>query len=171
MTRQAFENSVMVASAIGASTNVPIHINAIARHVGVELSNQDWQHVGSDVPVLVNLAPAGEFLGEDFHRAGGVPAVMRALLTAGHLHGDAVTVSGLTVAENLKDVPSADPAVIRPFHDPVTANGGLLVLTGEPVRLRDHENVGHYRPFPVRWPATLRRPVGVRLPRGGLRRA
>ncbi|MGV9350878.1 IlvD/Edd family dehydratase [Streptomyces spiralis] len=130
MTRQAFENAIVVASAIAASTNVPIHINAIARHVGVDLTNQDWQHVGRDIPVLVNLAPAGEFLGEDFHRAGGVPAVMRALLEAGHLHGDAVTVSGRTVAQNLEDVPPADPAVIRTCEDPVTAHGGLLVMTG-----------------------------------------
>ena len=80
--------------------------------------------------MLVNLAPAGEFLGEDFYRAGGVPAVMRSLLTAGQLHGEAMTVSGHTVAENLDDVPPADPAVIRPFHDPVAARGGLLVMTG-----------------------------------------
>ncbi|PPJ15689.1 dihydroxy-acid dehydratase [Nocardia nova] len=130
MTLRAFENAIVVASAIAASTNAPIHINAIARHVGVELSNQDWQRVGRDIPVLVNLAPAGEFLGEDFYRAGGVPAVMRSLLDAGHLHGDAVTVSGRTVAENLEDVPPADPAVIRPLDDPVTANGGLLVMAG-----------------------------------------
>ena len=130
MTRQAFENAIVVASAIAASTNVPIHINAIARHVGVTLSNQDWQRLGAHIPVLVNLAPAGEFLGEDFYRAGGVPAVMRSLLTAGHLHSDAVTVSGRTVAENLDDLPPADPAVIRPFHDPVAARGGLLVMTG-----------------------------------------
>lgn len=130
MTLRAFENAIVVASAIAASTNAPIHINAIARHVGVDLSNRDWQRVGRGIPVLVNLAPAGEFLGEDFHRAGGVPAVMRSLLDAGHLHGDAVTVSGRTVAENLEDASPADPAVIRPIHDPVTANGGLLVLTG-----------------------------------------
>ncbi|PPJ27519.1 IlvD/Edd family dehydratase [Nocardia nova] len=130
MTLRAFENAIVVASAIAASTNAPIHINAIARHVGVELSNRDWQRVGRDIPVLVNLAPAGEFLGEDFYRAGGVPAVMRSLLDAGHLHGDAVTVSGRTVAENLEDVPPADPAVIRPLDDPVTANGGLLVMAG-----------------------------------------
>ncbi|MFF4693808.1 IlvD/Edd family dehydratase [Streptomyces sp. NPDC001307] len=130
MTRQAFENSIIVASAIAASTNVPIHINAIARHVGVDLSNQDWHRIGCGIPVLVNLAPAGEFLGEDFYRAGGVPAVMRSLLAAGHLHGDAVTVSGRSVAENLDDAPPADPAVIRPFDDPVTAKGGLLVMTG-----------------------------------------
>lgn len=130
MTRQAFENAIVVASAIAASTNVPIHINAIARHVGVALSNQDWQRVGADIPVLTNVAPAGEFLAEDFHRAGGVPAIMRSLLTAGRLHGDAMTVSGRTVAENLEDIPAADPAVIRPIDEPVAARGGLLVMTG-----------------------------------------
>jgi dihydroxy-acid dehydratase len=130
MTRQAFENAIVVASAIAASTNVPIHLNAIARHVGVDLSNRDWSRVGRDIPVLVNLAPAGEYLGEDFHHAGGVPAVMRSLLDAGHLHGDALTVSGRTVAENLEDVPPADPAVIRPLHDPVVPDGGLLVMSG-----------------------------------------
>ncbi|MFJ3037319.1 IlvD/Edd family dehydratase [Streptomyces tendae] len=130
MTRHAFENAIVVASAVAASTNAPIHVNAIARHVGVELSNEDWQSVGRDIPVLVNLAPAGEYLGEDFHRAGGVPAVMRSLLAAGHLHGDALTVSGGTVAENLRGAPYADPAVIRPIEDPVTARGGLLVMSG-----------------------------------------
>ncbi|NUS05821.1 MAG: dihydroxy-acid dehydratase family protein [Nonomuraea sp.] len=130
MTRPAFENAIVVASAIAASTNVPIHVNAIARHVGVELSNQDWQRVGADVPVLVNLAPAGAFLGEDFYRAGGVPAVMRSLLTAGLLHGDVVTASGRTVAENLEDVPAGDPVVIRPLDEPVARQGGLLVMTG-----------------------------------------
>ncbi|MFF4242395.1 IlvD/Edd family dehydratase [Actinomadura geliboluensis] len=130
MTLAAFENAIAVASAIAASTNVPIHINAIARHAGVELSNRDWQRVGADIPVLANTAPAGEYLGEDFYRAGGVPAVMRALLEAGHLHGDAMTVSGRTAAENLADAPPADPAVIRPVDDPVAPRGGLLVMTG-----------------------------------------
>ncbi|MFG1944161.1 IlvD/Edd family dehydratase [Nonomuraea sp. NPDC048826] len=130
MTLRAFENAIVVASAIAASTNVPIHINAIARHVGVPLSIQDWQRVGADIPILANVAPAGEFLGEDFYRAGGVPAVMRSLLTAGRLHGDAVTVSGRTVAENLADAPPADPTVIRPFDDPLAERGGLLVMTG-----------------------------------------
>lgn len=130
MTLDAFENAIVVASAIAASTNVPVHINAIARHVGVDLSNRDWQRVGADIPVLANTAPAGEFLGEDFYRAGGVPAVMRSLLTAGRLHGDAVTVSGRTVAENLDDAPPVDPVVIRPYDDPVSARGGLLVMTG-----------------------------------------
>ncbi|MEU6741391.1 IlvD/Edd family dehydratase [Streptosporangium sandarakinum] len=130
MTLRAFENAIVVASAIAASTNVPIHINAIARHVGVPLSIQDWQRVGADIPVLTNVAPAGEFLGEDFYRAGGVPAVMRSLLTAGRLHGDALTVSGRTVAENLADTPPGDPTVIRPFDEPLAARGGLLIMTG-----------------------------------------
>ncbi|MBD2892546.1 L-arabonate dehydratase [Actinomadura sp. RB99] len=130
MTMRAFENAIVVASAIAASTNVPIHINAIARHAGVALSNQDWQRAGADVPVLANTAPAGEYLGEDFHHAGGVPGVMRSLLAAGRLHGEEMTVSGHTVAENLADVPPADPAVIRPFDDPVSPRGGLLVMSG-----------------------------------------
>ncbi|MFG2074537.1 IlvD/Edd family dehydratase [Nonomuraea maritima] len=130
MTLPAFENAIVVASAIAASTNVPVHINAIARHVGVPLSIQDWQRVGADVPVLTNVAPAGEFLGEDFYRAGGVPAVMRSLLMEGLLHGDVLTVSGRTLAEDLADAPPADPAVIRPFDEPVAARGGLLIMTG-----------------------------------------
>ncbi|MEU5869380.1 IlvD/Edd family dehydratase [Nonomuraea sp. NPDC047529] len=130
MTMRAFENAIVVASAIAASTNVPIHINAIARHTGVPLTIHDWQRVGADVPVLADVAPAGEFLGEDFYRAGGVPAVMRSLLEAGRLHGDAVTVTGRTVAENLADAPPADPVVIRPYDDPLDAHGGLLIMTG-----------------------------------------
>ncbi|MEV0828465.1 IlvD/Edd family dehydratase [Nonomuraea rubra] len=130
MTWEAFENAIVVASAIAASTNVPIHINAIARHAGVPLSIQDWARAGADVPVLANVAPAGEFLGEDFYRAGGVPALMRLLLTAGRLHGEAVTVSGRTVAENLADAPPADPAVIRPLDEPLAPRGGLTVMTG-----------------------------------------
>ncbi|MEV4800284.1 IlvD/Edd family dehydratase [Nonomuraea sp. NPDC049421] len=130
MTLAAFENAIAVASAIAASTNAPIHINAIARHTGVPLSLQDWQRVGAGIPVLANVAPAGEFLGEDFYRAGGVPAVMWSLLTAGHLHGDAMTVSGRTVAGNLAEAPPTDPTVIRPCDDPLAARGGLLVMTG-----------------------------------------
>ncbi|UBU12603.1 IlvD/Edd family dehydratase [Nonomuraea gerenzanensis] len=130
MTMAAFENAIVVASALAASTNVPVHLNAIARHTGVPLTIQDWQRVGADVPVLANVAPAGEFLGEDFYRAGGVPAVMWSLLQAGRLHGDALTVSGRTVAENLAEAPASDPEVIRPFAEPLAARGGLLVMTG-----------------------------------------
>jgi dihydroxy-acid dehydratase len=129
MTKEAFENAIAVASAIAASTNCPIHINAIARHVGVDISNADWHRVGEDLPAIVNCQPAGEFLGEDFYRAGGVPAVMRELLAAGRLHGDALTVSGKTVAENVADAAPTD-GVIRSMSDPVEAHGGMVVLTG-----------------------------------------
>src|SRR5215510_3428282 len=130
MTKPAFENAIMVASAIAASTNVPIHVNAIARHVGVQLCNDDWARVGGDVPALANVAPAGEFLGEDFYRAGGIPAIMYELLAAGLLHGDVLTVSGRTVAENIKHSEASDHAVVRRFKDPVVASGGLLVMSG-----------------------------------------
>src|SRR5215471_1440676 len=130
MTKPAFENSIMVASAIAASTNAPIHINAIARHVGVELSNGDWARMGGDIPVLANVAPSGKFLGEDFFHAGGVPAIMYELLAAGLLHGDVMTVSGGTVAENIKQSEAFDHAVIRRFKDPLLDKGGLLVMSG-----------------------------------------
>jgi dihydroxy-acid dehydratase len=130
MTREAFENAIVLASAIGASTNVPIHINAIARHVGVELTTRDWQTFGGDVPLLVNLAPAGEFLGEDFFRAGGVPAVVHELLAAHKIHGSARTVSGHTVRKDVEKRAPTDPAVIRPYREPLIARGGFLVMGG-----------------------------------------
>jgi dihydroxy-acid dehydratase len=130
MTKSAFENAIMVASAIAASTNAPIHINAIARHVGVDISNHGWQRVGSDIPVLANVQPAGEFLGEDFFHAGGIPAIMHELLVAGLLHDDVLTVSGRTVAENVEKSTPIDQAVIRPYNDPLVAHGGLLVMSG-----------------------------------------
>ena len=123
MTRDAFINAIMVASAIGASTNCPPHMIAVARHMGVELTNDDWQTYGHDLPLIVNCQPAGEYLGEAFHRAGGVPAVMKLLLDAGHLRGDALTVSGKTVAENVADVGEIDHAVIRPLDDPADDPG------------------------------------------------
>ena len=106
MTREAFENTIMLNSAIGGSTNAPIHINAVARHVGVDLDIQDWEKVGFDIPLLVNLQPAGEYLGEDYHRAGGVPAVMNALLGQGKLHESAINVNGRTVCENYGATPT-----------------------------------------------------------------
>jgi dihydroxy-acid dehydratase len=130
MSQQAFENAIVVASAIGASTNVPIHIDAIARHTGIELTNYDWQRLGGTIPVLVNVQPAGEFLGEDFYHAGGVPAVMYILLEEGKLHGDTLTVSGSTVATNVRDCAPTDSAVIRPYTDPVAERGGLMVFSG-----------------------------------------
>jgi len=130
MTREAFENAIVVASAIAGSTNCPIHVNAIARHTGVELTNDDWESVGGDIPILANCAPAGEYLGEDFYHAGGVPAVMHALLEAGRLHGDAVTVTGRTVGENVADTPSVNPEVIADYVKPFGPRGGVAVLHG-----------------------------------------
>ena len=130
MTKAAFENAIVVASAIAASSNAPIHFNAIARHVGVDLSDADWQRVGQEIPVLVNCQPAGTYLGEGFYRAGGVPAVMHELLAAGKLHGDAVTVSGKAVAENVSGSPATDRSVIRTYDEPFDAHGGMLVLRG-----------------------------------------
>jgi len=130
MTRQAFENAIVVNTAIGGSTNCPIHLNAIARHLGVELSTRDWQDYGYDVPLLVNCQPAGEFLGEAFHRAGGVPAVLGELIRAGRIHEDALTVNGRTVGENCREAKSADPEVIRPYERPLKPQAGFLVLSG-----------------------------------------
>jgi dihydroxy-acid dehydratase len=130
MTREAFENAVMVASAIAGSTNCPIHVNAIARHTGVEFTNGDWERVGGDIPILANCAPAGDYLGEDFYHAGGVPAVMHALLAAGRLHADAVTVNGRTVGENVAEASSGNPEVIADYDKPFGPRGGVLVLHG-----------------------------------------
>src|SRR5205807_621904 len=100
LTRQAFENAIVTCSAIGGSTNAPIHINAIARHVGVELAIEEWEQLGYDVPLLVNMQPAGTYLGEDYYRAGGLQAVLNELLRANRLHADALTISGRTVGAN-----------------------------------------------------------------------
>ena len=130
LTREAFENAVILNSAIGGSTNSPIHINAIARHVGVELEIEDWEKVGFEIPLLVNLQPVGKYLGEDYHRAGGVPAVMNALLKAGKLHEFAITVNGKTVGENYAETTTQDTDVIRPYQDPMLENAGFVVLKG-----------------------------------------
>ncbi len=130
MTRQAFENAIVVASAIGASTNCPPHILAIARHMGVELKIEDWDSIGHDIPLLVDCQPAGRFLGESFHRAGGVPAVMRELLQAGKLHGGAMTVTGKTVAQNLERLEEPDREVIRPYDRPLKQRAGFAILSG-----------------------------------------
>src|SRR5213078_1752519 len=94
LTRQAFENAIVACTAIGGSTNAPIHLNAIARHIGVALSIEDWETIGYDVPLLVNMQPAGAYLGEEYYRAGGLPAVMNELIAAGRLHADALTING-----------------------------------------------------------------------------
>lgn len=130
MTRQAFENTIRVASAIGASSNAPPHLIAIARHMGVALNIEDWQNVGHDIPLLVNCQPAGQYLGEEYYRAGGVPTVMKELLRVGKLHGDALTVSGRTVAENYANAPEPDNDVIMSYDRPLMAAAGFTVLSG-----------------------------------------
>jgi dihydroxy-acid dehydratase len=130
MTREAFENSVVLNSAIGGSTNAPIHINAIARHVGVKLEIAEWQKLGLEIPLLVNMQPTGKYLGEDFHRAGGVPAVMNTLLMARKLHDSALTVNGKTVAENYADTATQNTDVIRTYEKPMLENAGFVVLKG-----------------------------------------
>ena len=130
LTREAFENSIVLNSAIGGSTNAPIHINAIARHVGVKLEIEDWEKVGLEIPMLVNLQPAGKYLGEDFHRAGGVPAVMNTLLKAKKLHVNSLTVNGKTVADNYADTTTKDTDVIRTFLKPMLENAGFIILKG-----------------------------------------
>ncbi|MCP4820401.1 MAG: dihydroxy-acid dehydratase family protein [Shimia sp.] len=131
MTREAFENAIVINSAIGGSTNAPIHLNAIARHLGVPLDNDDWQQLGHKIPLLVNLQPAGEYLGEDYHRAGGVPSVIAHLLEAGLLpHPDALTVNGQTMAENCTGCLATNADVIRRTDAALVAEAGFINLKG-----------------------------------------
>ncbi len=130
MTRAAFENAIVVNSAIGGSTNCPPHLIAIARHIGVELDIQDWQTFGYDVPLLVNVMPAGKWLGEAFHRAGGVPAVIGELARAGRLHNDVITANGQTMGANCSTITASNPDVIFPYAKPMREKAGFLVLSG-----------------------------------------
>ena len=130
MTRKAFENAIAVNTAIGGSTNAPNHLNAIARHLGVELDVIDWEKHGHDLPLLVNMQPAGEYLGEDYHRAGGVPAVVAELIAAKKIHEDVMTANGKTIGENCKGKFSWNRKVIREFNDPIKKNAGFKMLHG-----------------------------------------
>ena len=131
MTREAFENTIVINSAIGGSTNAPIHLNGIARHLGVPLDNDDWQNVGHEVPLIVNMQPAGEYLGEDYQHAGGVPAVIGELIAADLLpHPDVITANGKTMRENCSHVRSADTRVIRTVSDPLKQDAGFINLKG-----------------------------------------
>jgi dihydroxy-acid dehydratase len=131
MTREAFENAIVVCSALGGSTNAPIHLNAIAAHLGIELTNADWERIGYEIPLLVNLQPVGTYLGEDFHRAGGVPAVVGELLRAGLLpHPDAPAASGRTMRDLYAGAPIHDGDVIRTVDAPILRNAGFLNLSG-----------------------------------------
>ncbi|MBN9222670.1 MAG: dihydroxy-acid dehydratase family protein [Mesorhizobium sp.] len=131
MTRKAFENAIVVNSAIGGSTNAPIHLNAIARHLGVPLDNDDWQSIGLKVPLIVNLQPSGEYLGEDYHHAGGVPAVVAELMKAGMLpHPDALTANGKSIGDNCKGVANENADVIHSVDKPLKANAGFINFKG-----------------------------------------
>jgi dihydroxy-acid dehydratase len=130
LTRDAFENAIVACSAIGGSTNAPIHINAIARHIGIALTMEDWERFGYDVPLLVNMMPAGKYLGEEYHRAGGLPAVLHELIQAKRIHEGALTINGKTIGENARTAKTSDADVIRPYHQPLKAQAGFKLLKG-----------------------------------------
>lgn len=130
LTKDAFINAIRVNSAIGGSTNAPIHLNALARHIGVDLKVEEWQEYGEEIPLLVNLMPAGEYLGEDYHHAGGVPAVVKQLMNQGLIKEDALTANGKTIGENCRDAVTEDVNVIKPFDQPLKTRAGFRVLSG-----------------------------------------
>jgi dihydroxy-acid dehydratase len=130
LTREAFENAIVACSAIGGSTNAPIHINAIARHVGIEVTIDDWERLGFDVPLIVDMQPAGKYLGEDYYRAGGLPAVLHELMQAGRIHAGAPTINGRTIGENIGGAKASDADVIRPYGQPLKHKAGFRVLRG-----------------------------------------
>jgi dihydroxy-acid dehydratase len=130
LTRKAFENAIAINSAIGGSTNAPIHLNAVARHIGVELTVDDWERVGLDIPLLVNLQPAGAYLGEDYHHAGGVPVVVAELMRHGRIHEDAITANGKSMGENCRDRESLDADVIRTYETALKPAAGFKVMRG-----------------------------------------
>jgi len=130
LTLEAFHNAIVVNSAIGGSTNAPIHLIAIARHMGVDLPLDDWEKHGHKVPLLVNLQPAGEYLGEDYYRAGGVPAVVAQLIAQGLIHEEAMTANGRTIGDNCRNAAIEDVRVIKPFEQAIRPDAGFLVLSG-----------------------------------------
>ena len=130
MTKDAFHNAIVTNSAIGGSTNAPIHLAAIARHMGVELELKEWETLGHHVPLLVNLQPAGEYLGEEYYRAGGVPAVVAQLIGQGLIREGAMTVNGKTMGDNCRDATIEDERVIKRFDQPLLKDAGFIVLSG-----------------------------------------
>ncbi|MDJ0612797.1 MAG: IlvD/Edd family dehydratase [Rhizobiaceae bacterium] len=131
MTREAFENAIVINSAIGGSTNAPIHLNAIARHLDIELTNDDWQKLGHKIPLLTNMQPAGKYLGEDYHRAGGVPAVVNELMKAGLLpHKNAITVNGKSIGANCRGKKIQNPEVLKTVKNPMVEHAGFINLKG-----------------------------------------
>jgi dihydroxy-acid dehydratase len=130
MTREAFENAIVTNTAIGGSTNAPIHLNAVAKHIGVKLDLDDWDKIGYDLPLLVNMQPAGQVLGEEYYRAGGLPAVMAELLDQGKLHTDVLTCNGKTIRENVEGRHTWDRTTIKGFLSPLKSSAGFLHMTG-----------------------------------------
>ncbi len=130
LTREAFKNAIVVNSAIGGSTNAPIHLNAIARHVGIRLNNEDWENFGYEIPLIVNMQPAGEYLGEEYHRAGGVPAVVGELIKMGKISKKTLTVNGKTLYQNCKTAKVQDRQVIWSYKKPMKEKAGFLNLKG-----------------------------------------
>jgi dihydroxyacid dehydratase/phosphogluconate dehydratase len=130
LTRESFLNAITAIAALGGSTNAQPHLTAMARHAGFELGAQDWMKYGHDIPLLLNMQPAGKYLGERFHRAGGVPAVLHELLEAGKLHGDVMTVTGRTLKENVHGRASRDREMITTYDKPLRERAGFVVLSG-----------------------------------------
>jgi dihydroxy-acid dehydratase len=130
ITRDALENAIVVNSAIGGSTNATIHINAIARHIGVPLDIEDWEKIGHKVSLIVNLQPAGKYLGEEYHRAGGVPSVINELMKKKLIRENALTVNGKTIGDNCRGRESQDRDVIWPIEQPLMQDAGFIVLKG-----------------------------------------
>ncbi|MBX3512751.1 MAG: dihydroxy-acid dehydratase family protein [Xanthobacteraceae bacterium] len=130
LTREAFENAIVVNSAIGGSTNAPVHLNAIARHIGVKLEVEDWQKLGHRIPLIVNMMPAGKYLGEEFHRAGGIPAVVNELMQQKKIHEGALTVNGKSIGENCRGREVQDRDVIWPYEKPLRTDAGFIMMKG-----------------------------------------
>ena len=130
LTREAFENAIVANAAIGGSTNAPIHVNAIAKHVGVDLSWDDWDRIGFHIPLLLNMQPAGEYLGEEYFRAGGLVAIMAELLDAGKIHASPLTCNGQSVSDNVKGKYSWDRRIIRKYTEPLVEDAGFMHLRG-----------------------------------------
>ena len=170
LTRAAFENAIVACSAIGGSTNAPIHINAIARHIGVPLAIEDWEKVGYDVPLLVNMQPAGAYLGEDYYRAGGLPAVMHELLTAGKLHGDALTINGRTMARECRAGQGEQSRSHPALQQADEAAGRLQDPARQPVRQCDHEDERDLGRVPQPLSQQPEGPQCLRRPRRRVRR-
>src|SRR3954465_6262414 len=130
LTRESFLNAITAIAAIGGSTNAQPHLVAMARHAGIEIPPRDWMEYGRDIPLLVNMQPAGKYLGERFHRAGGVPAVLCELLRTRRIDGSALTVTGQPLASNIQGRETVDREVIKTYEEPLQKDAGFLVLTG-----------------------------------------